>query len=123
MQREYRRPSGFEFYSWVFMRLSGVILLFIAVFHLLWMHFSVGLENITFEVIKERWTGPWGPFWRLYDLLLLVFALTHGLNGTRIVVEDYVRARGWQTFLKFLLYAFWFLFIGMGAYIIFAFQG
>jgi succinate dehydrogenase / fumarate reductase membrane anchor subunit len=36
--------------------------------------------------------GRWGtPFWRIYDGLLLVLALVHGVNGARVVIGDYAR--------------------------------
>ena len=36
----------------------------------------------------------WGtPFWRIYDLLLLVLAFVHGANGARVVIGDYVANR------------------------------
>ncbi|HWV58074.1 MAG TPA: hypothetical protein VNZ57_11545, partial [Longimicrobiales bacterium] len=50
--RRRRLPGGkFELYSWLFMRVSGVVLLGIAVFHLFWMHMVIGVENIDFSVV------------------------------------------------------------------------
>ncbi len=40
------------------------------------------------------------PFWRLYDWLLLTLALLHGMNGLRVVIDDYVRSRGWRLTLQ-----------------------
>ncbi len=117
-----RPQGGFELWSWYFMRVSGVVLLFLAVFHLLWMHWVIGLSNITFDTIVERWTGPLGPFWRVYDLALLVFALTHGMNGARWVINDYVHRRGWNLTLKTALGVLYALLMLMGAYVIFTFQ-
>lgn len=114
--------SNFERWSWYFMRVSGVVLLFIAVFHLLWMHWVIGLENIKFETIVARWTGSFGPFWRVYDLLLLTFALTHGMNGLRWVVDDYVHGRGANTILKAVFGLLFVVLIAIGAYVIFTFS-
>ena len=41
-----RRTSNFELYTWFFMRISGIVLLTLAVFHLLYMHLFIGVENI-----------------------------------------------------------------------------
>lgn len=117
-----RPAGGFELWSWFFMRISGLLLLILAVFHLLWMHLYIGLSNITFDTIVERWTGPLGPFWRLYDLALLVFALTHGMNGARWVVDDYVHSRGWNTGLKVFLWVLYAFLILAGAFVIFTFE-
>lgn len=117
------RPSGgFELWSWYFMRVSGAVLLIIAVFHLLWMHLVIGLDEITFETIVVRYTGSLGPFWRVYDLALLAFALTHGMNGLRWILNDYVHSRGWNLALKTLFGVLYVLLILMGAYVIFTFR-
>ena len=65
------------------------------------MHVMIGVENITFDVIIQRWQSP---FWQVYDLALLLFALLHGVNGTRWVIDDYFHRRGWNVFLKTALY-------------------
>ncbi len=117
--RRGRPPSGnFELYSWFFMRISGVVLLGLAVFHLFWMHMVIGVDNIDFDVVAQRWANP---LWRLYDVFLLAFALTHGMNGLRIVVDDYVHRPGWAAAVKSVLFIVLVLFLGMGAYIIFTF--
>ncbi|MBI4410028.1 MAG: succinate dehydrogenase hydrophobic membrane anchor subunit [Gemmatimonadetes bacterium] len=114
-----RPPRGnFELYSWLFMRLSGVVLLGLAVFHLFWMHIVLGVDNIDFSVVAERWQNP---LWRLYDFFLLLFALTHGMNGLRIILDDYLRRPGWLVAAKSVAFLCYVLFLGMGAYIIFTF--
>ncbi|HEY8469063.1 MAG TPA: succinate dehydrogenase hydrophobic membrane anchor subunit [Longimicrobiales bacterium] len=118
-RRRGRPPnSNFELYSWFFMRISGVILLGLAVFHLFWMHAVIGVDQIDFDVVAQRWTNP---LWRLYDLFLLAFALTHGMNGLRIIVDDYVHKAGWLTAVKAVLFVIFAAFLGMGAYIIVTF--
>ncbi len=114
-----RPGGGFELVSWLFMRVSGIVLLVMAVFHLLLMHYGIGVENLTFAVVAERWESPW---WRLYDFFLLVFALTHGVNGARIVVDDYVRSGGWRLLTKIVLYLAFAVLTVMGAYIIITFD-
>jgi succinate dehydrogenase cytochrome b556 subunit len=113
--------STFEFNMWLFMRVSGLLLIVIALFHVFWMHFVIGVEQITFLTIVERWTGPQGAFWRLYDLLLLAFAFTHGVNGARNVIDDYFHSPGWRAFIRIALIVFWFVLMGMGAFIVFTF--
>ena len=43
---------------WLFMRLTGLVMFITVVFHLLYMHMAVGVENITFENIDARWVRP-----------------------------------------------------------------
>ena len=113
------RSSDFELFGWLFMRLSGIVLIVMAVFHLLYMHFVIGVENSTFDVIAGRWENP---LWRLFDILLLGFAWTHGANGMRYIIEDYIHSPGWRATVKILLYALYAALLLMGAYVILTFQ-
>ena len=111
--------------AWYFMRVSGAILLIIAVFHLMYMHFIIpgGVTAINYEVIAARWTDPaWGFFWRFFDVMLLVFGLTHGGNGIRQVVEDYTRNEVWCRVATTLLYLMCIVIIVAGAGVIFGFN-
>ena len=122
-RREQRPPGrGFEFYAWFFMRVSGVLLLFLAVFHLMYMHMVIRVDNITFDTIVGRWTGQFGTFWRLYDLFLLIFAMTHGFNGSRYIIDDYIRWPGVRIAFKTVSAVIAFILWVMGAYIIFTFR-
>lgn len=119
-----QKPSGrggFETFSWYFMRVSGAVLLVIAVFHLMLMHVYIRVENIDYGLVSTRWTGSWGPFWRIYDLTLLVFALLHGFNGLRWVLDDYIHSPGWNVLVKSLVGIVAAVVIFMGAYVIFSF--
>jgi succinate dehydrogenase / fumarate reductase membrane anchor subunit len=122
--RKGRRGSLFELYTWFFMRVSGAIMMVIVVFHLMYMHFIIpgGVANITYDVIVGRWTGPAGPFWRVFDLFLLLFAFTHGTSGIRYILDDYIHHDSWRTLIKTLLYLVYFVLLVLGAYIIFSFR-
>ncbi len=82
------QPKGnFERYAFLFMRLSGVLLLLLAVGHMLLKLVFLDVHDMTLQTVQEIWRS-WG--WRAYDLLLLVFAITHGFNGVRQILEDYI---------------------------------
>ena len=82
------KPSGgVELWSWLFMRLSGLLLLGLALGHLVIMHLINNVDAIDYTFVAGRYAG-W--FWRGYDLLMLVLAMFHGLNGVRILIDDYV---------------------------------
>ncbi len=87
------RPiGGFELWTWLFMRISGLVLLFLAVGHVLIMHvLDTGVDRVNFEFIQLRWASL---FWKTWDWLMLVLALLHGVNGLRVIVLDYVRPAG-----------------------------
>ncbi|MGH2383224.1 MAG: succinate dehydrogenase [Candidatus Limnocylindria bacterium] len=84
--------SGRERFWWYFMRLSGLGLVFLALGHMFIMHVLVVItgDEINFAFVQSRWGTP---FWRIYDLLLLLLAFVHGVNGARVVVGDYVTHR------------------------------
>ena len=84
--------SGRERFWWYFMRLSGLGLVFLALGHMFIMHVLVVItgQEINFAFVQSRWGTP---FWRIYDLLLLLLAFAHGVNGARVVVGDYVTHR------------------------------
>ena len=123
--RDYRsgRPipseSNFELFAWFFMRVSGVLLLLLALGHLAIMHLLNGIESINYDFVVKRWATP---FWRSYDWLMLFLALLHGLNGLRTVMDDYLRPGGWRTFWISVLYSVGVIFFVLGTLIILTFQ-
>ena len=88
-----RPESGFELYAWFFMRISGVLLVFLALGHLVIMHVLNNVDVINYKFVADRWANP---IWRVYDWTMLMLALLHGFNGARILVDDYVGSRGWR---------------------------
>ncbi|WP_189361984.1 succinate dehydrogenase, hydrophobic membrane anchor protein [Thermogemmatispora tikiterensis] len=96
------RPTGggFETFSWYFFRVSGVALIFLAIIHLILMHVTTDVACTSYQFVAHRYQNP---YWRLYDWLLLTLALLHGMNGLRVVIDDYVRSRGWRLFLLSLV--------------------
>jgi succinate dehydrogenase / fumarate reductase membrane anchor subunit len=101
------------------MRVSGVVLLFLALGHLAVMHVIHNVETINYQFVAERFATP---FWRTYDLVMLWLALIHGLNGARTMIEDYVSARGWRVASLASLYVFGFIFLALGSLVILTFQ-
>jgi len=113
------RGNQFELYAWLFMRVSGLLLLFLALGHLAIMHLINNVDTIDYAFVANRLASP---FWRLYDFLLLVLALVHGLNGLRVIVDDYVQSRGWRVVAMSALYTIGFIFLSIGSLVLFTFQ-
>ncbi len=83
-----RRPRSLESYFWLFMRLSGVALLLLAVGHMVMQHIQNDVHDASLEwVLNSRWSLAWIRVW---DFLLLGLAFVHGLNGFHTVLVDYV---------------------------------
>ena len=95
------RKRSAEAWSWAFMRLSGLALVFLALVHFSITHIINDVVETDYDFVAERWNNP---AWRLFDWLLLVLALGHGVNGLRWIVDDYVRRPGRRTAVMGLLY-------------------
>jgi succinate dehydrogenase membrane anchor subunit len=114
-----RPESRIELYAWLFMRVSGVVLLGLALAHLAIMHVLNNIESINYQFVARRYLTP---FWRTYDLVMLWLALIHGLNGVRTLVEDYVGVRGWRVVSLATLYVLGFIFLALGSLVILTFH-
>jgi succinate dehydrogenase / fumarate reductase membrane anchor subunit len=114
-----RPESGLELYAWIFMRVSGLALLFLAWGHLLIMHIIHNVDSIDFQFVAARYATP---FWRTYDLVMLWLAMIHGVNGVRTVLVDYINPRGWRTLSLASLYMLGFVLVTLGSLAILTFQ-
>ena len=114
--------SAFELFAWLFLRLSGVLLLVLALGHLVIMHLINNVGNINYEFVAGRWSGELGMFWRGYDWLMLMLAMVHGVNGLRTILEDYLRPGKRRTLALSALYIIGIAFLAVGSVVIFAFK-
>jgi succinate dehydrogenase / fumarate reductase membrane anchor subunit len=118
------RPRGgrtnTELYAWVFMRVSGVILVVLVLGHLFIMNIlDGGVQRINWGFVAGRWASP---FWEVWDLLMLWLAQLHGTNGLRTVINDYTRRDATRFWLKALLYVASTVVITLGTLVIFTFD-
>jgi succinate dehydrogenase / fumarate reductase, membrane anchor subunit len=118
-----RRHTGmpnFEKHAWMFMRLSGIALVVLALGHLFVMlMIDNGVYRIDFNYVAQRWRSP---FWQTWDLLLLWLAQLHGANGLRTIIADYAR-KDWTRFWLTRLLAVATIFtIVLGTYILLTFN-
>ena len=115
---ETRTRAGWEAWSWLFMRLSGLALVFLALVHFAITHVINDVVETDYDFVAERWHNP---AWRLFDWALLVLALAHGVNGLRWIVDDYVRRPGRNKAVKGLLYGLTAALFAVGTLTILAF--
>ena len=112
--------SNFEMYSWVFMRISGVVLVFLVLGHLVIMNIlDGGVQRINFAFVAGRWSSP---FWQVWDLLQLWLAMLHGANGLRVIINDYAGRDRTRFTLKALLYIATVFTVVLGTLVIFTFD-
>jgi succinate dehydrogenase / fumarate reductase membrane anchor subunit len=112
--------SNLELYSWLFMRISGIVLIFLVLGHLLIMNvLDGGVQRINFAFVAGRWSSP---FWQTWDLLMLWLAMIHGTNGMRTVINDYAERDQTRFWLKMLLYVASGFTVLLGTLVIFTFD-
>jgi len=80
-RRATSRRSNYEMYSWLFMRLSGAVLVVLVIGHL-FVNLMVGdgISALDFGFVAGKWASP---FWQVWDLAMLWLAMIHGSNGVR----------------------------------------
>ena len=113
--------GGFELMSWVFMRVSGVLLVGLALGHLWIMHVIHTVDQIDYAFVVQRF-GTSFSLWRWYDLALLGLAMIHGLNGARILIDDYVHPPAWRNTALAALYLVGTAFLIGGAVVLLTFH-
>jgi len=118
-----RRPKAsgrFEVSAWLYMRLSGLLLVLMVLAHFGIMHLHYGVSHINFSVVALRYQTP---FWRVYDLVMVALAVTHGMNGAKMILDDYVHPRGWRTAALCAVWAVGLVFLVTGCFTILTFGG
>jgi succinate dehydrogenase / fumarate reductase, membrane anchor subunit len=115
-----RPRTNFEMYSWIFMRVSGLVLVFLVLGHLLIMNIlDGGVQRINFAFVAGRWSSP---FWQLWDLAQLWLAMLHGANGLRVIINDYAERDRTRFYLKMLLMVATVFTVLLGTLVIFTFD-
>lgn len=82
-----KRRVNWEKWGWIYMRVSGVILVVLIFGHLFVnLVAGEGVNAIDFAFVAGKLADP---FWVAWDTLLLWLALIHGSNGIRTIINDY----------------------------------
>ena len=130
------RGSTFEDYMWLFTRLSGVLMLLMGAFGIVyanlagcrtlmdmytqyrWGFFPIywHVQNSDIPDVFPNWSNS---FWQIYGVLLFLVAAMHGFNGLRIVVEDYIHRPYLLLFAKWLVLIFFLFTLFAGGVIVF----
>jgi succinate dehydrogenase / fumarate reductase, membrane anchor subunit len=83
-----RRGANLEKWGWIYMRVSGVLLVVLIFGHLFVnLMMGTGVSQIDFAFVAGKFASP---FWQWWYVAMLWLALIHGANGMRTIVNDYV---------------------------------
>lgn len=112
--------SNYEMYAWVFMRLSGVLLVVLVLGHLLInIVLGTGISQVDFAFVAGKWASP---FWQVWDLTMLWLAMMHGTNGVRTIINDYAERTAVRLWLKAGVYTAFVVTVVLGTLVIFTFD-
>lgn len=104
---------------WVFMRVSGLALVFLVFGHVFFNNIAANAGTIDYAYVANRFSKPWV---KVYDSFLLFFAMLHGINGLRYSVEDYIRRPGGRFWAKVALFTVAGVLLIMGVMTLWAFS-
>jgi succinate dehydrogenase / fumarate reductase membrane anchor subunit len=114
------KRTNWEKWGWIYMRLSGVVLIVLVFGHLfanLWV--GEGIKAIDFAFVAGKWADP---FWQVWDLAMLWLALIHGTNGMRTIVNDYAEREKTRKLLVWILWVTCAALVVLGTLVIFTFD-
>ena len=84
-------------HHWLEERFTSVALLLLS----LWLIFSLAmLPDLSLDIVKEWLGSAWGA---IPMALLVITAFKHGLDGLKVVVDDYVHDEGTRIGLHYFL--------------------
>ncbi len=101
-----RLPSGrtrkkAERWSWIFMRVSGVVLMVLIFTHLIGnLVVGDGINRIDFAFVAGKWASP---IWQIWAALMLWLGMIHGFNGMRLLINDYAHSKRLNMFFHVVL--------------------
>lgn len=107
-----RKGFNFEQFAWKWMRYSAFLLIPLVWFHSILQALITGGHNLSLEYVQRRWMFVG---WQVYDILLLAFAFSHGVNGLRQVLLDFVRPPAGRRLVNGLMFVFWLVLSAIGA--------
>lgn len=132
---------SFEYLMWIFTRISGLALFllsfigFVGAFILgarlyltnagyvdigalaRWTFFPNPnhVVNTNIPDVAVGWANAW---WQIVQYVILFMGVTHGLNGLRVVIEDYLDRTWSRILLRGLLFLVWLFVMLFGIYVI-----
>jgi len=126
-----------EYMMWMFTRLSGLFFFLAAIIGV-----SVGLfmgaraqmdlgtlarwtffpnpNHVIDSNIPDVLAGWSNGFWQIIQIAILFFAGTHGFNGLRVVLEDYITRSLLRFLVRFVIFALWALMLLASVYVVLA---
>ena len=115
-----RKGANLEKWGWIYMRVSGVLLVVLIFGHLFVnLMLGEGIHGIDFAFVAGKFATP---FWQWWDVLMLWLALIHGANGMRTIIGDYARKNTTKFWLNSILLLATGFTLVLGSYVLVTFD-
>ncbi len=128
---------SFEYLMWIFTRISGLVLILLAIIGVVGAFIMGARLQIDLPTLV-RWTFFPNPnhvvnsnipdvamgwataYWQIMQMMIIFFGGTHGINGLRVVIEDYLDSGWLKVVLRGLLLLLWIFMLIVAVYVILA---
>jgi succinate dehydrogenase / fumarate reductase membrane anchor subunit len=120
---------------WIFTRISGLLLLLLAFVGTIsafvmkarllidlqtlwrWTFFpnSYHVVNSNIPDVTQGWANAW---WQAMQILIVFFGVSHGSNGLRVVIEDYIGHTILRPLLRGLIFLLWLALLVIAVFVI-----
>ena len=118
-----KRGFNLDYMMWLFMRLSALglyLTIFIGLGVALfigartqadistvvrWAFFSNSFHVTSSDIVNIE--ALQNPFWDIMQYMAIFFGVTHGINGLRIVVEDFIGSSWWRPVWRGFVFILW----------------
>jgi len=118
-----QRGMNLDYIMWLFMRISGLALLLLGLLGVVGAAVMGARNQVSLPTLL-RWAFFPNPnhvinsdipdvdiwataYWQVMQILVVFFGVTHGVNGLRNVLEDYIENSFFQVVLRGLLLLVW----------------
>jgi succinate dehydrogenase hydrophobic anchor subunit len=118
-----QRGMNLDYVMWLFMRISGLALILLGLLGVVGAA-VMGARNQVDLPTLMRWAFFPNPnhvinseipdvdiwataYWQVMQILVVFFGVTHGINGLRNIIEDYVENSFFQILLRGLIFLIW----------------
>lgn len=136
MSKRWIQPGfSFEHLMWIFTRISGIAMATLAAIALLFALIYSSSTPLDFPTII-RWSifpnpnhvaesipldlilGWRNAFWQVVQILIVFFGVTHGINGLRTVIEDFVCKSISCVLIRGFLFMLWGFILIIAVYVV-----
>jgi succinate dehydrogenase hydrophobic anchor subunit len=118
-----QRGLNLDYLMWLFMRISGLVIVLLSMVGVVGAAWMGARGQVDLPVLM-RWAFFPNPnhvinseipdvdiwataYWQVMQILIIFFGVTHGINGLRNVLEDYVENSFFQIVLRGFLFLLW----------------